>query len=87
MEFNVIGRFLDDHPDLYMPIIFRNPETVSILETLQTLIQEYLCIAKNTDLKAAEIRYRACQAHFKFALKRARRHSEACIQTLLTLTR
>lgn len=87
MEFNVIARFLDDHSDLYMPIIFRNPETVGVLETLKELVEEYLCIAKSSDLKVAEKRYFTCQKIFKPHFKRARRHSEACIQTLLSLTR
>ncbi len=87
MEFNLIARFLDDHPDLYMPIIFRNPETIGILETLKQLIDEYLHIAKNLDMKTAEARYLECQKIFKPHLKRARTHSEACIQTLLSLTR
>lgn len=87
MEFNVIARFLDDHPDLYMPIIFRNPETLSILEALRTIIDDYVRIAKTGDLKTAERKYRACQTFFRPHLKRARKHSEACIQTLLSLSR
>ena len=87
MEFNVIARFLDDHPDLYMPIVFRNPKTSSILRRMRMLIDEYIRIAEHHDLALAEKRYRSCQDFFKPHLKRARRHSDACIQTLLTLTR
>jgi len=87
MEFNVIARFLDDHPDLYMPIIFRNPGTPKVLRALQKAISEYLRIAESDDLPAAEKRYRDCQSAFKPHLKKAREHSEACIRTLLSLTR
>lgn len=87
MEFNVIARFLDDHPDLYMPIIFRNPGTPKVLRALQKAISEYLRIAESGDLPAAEKRYRDCQTVFKPHLKKARTHSEACIRTLLSLTR
>ncbi len=87
MEFNVIARFLDDHPDLYMPIIFRNPETKRILQSLQGIIAEYIRIAESGDLASAEARYHACRKLFRPHLKRARSHSEACIRTLLSLTR
>lgn len=87
MEFNVIARFLDDHPDLYMPIIFRNPGTPKVLRALQEAISEYLQIAESGNLSAAEKRYRECQTVFRPHLKKARIHSEACIGTLLSLTR
>ncbi len=85
MEFNVIARFLDDHPDLYMPIIFRNPGTPIVLRALQSAISEYLRIAESGDIPAAEKRYQECQTVFRPHLKRARSHSEACIRALLTL--
>lgn len=85
LEFNVIGRFLDDHPDLYMPIIFRNPDTLNVLRTLQSSIADYIRIAERVDLPAAEERYELCKRHFRSHLGRARRHSEACIRTLLSL--
>lgn len=87
MEFNVIARFLDDHPDLYMPIIFRNPETPRILRRLRDAVDACLSIAESGDLPAAERRYQACKKLFSPHLSRARRHSEACIRTLLSLTR
>lgn len=87
MEFNVIARFLDDHPDLYMPIIFSNPGTPTVLRALQKAISEYLVIAESGDLPAAEKMYRECQTVFRPHLKKARNHSEACIRTLLSLTR
>jgi hypothetical protein len=85
MEFNVIARFLDDHPDLYMPIIFRNPKTVKILQAMHTIIGEYLTIAHSGNLTDAEKRYEASKLYFKPFLNRARKHSEACIETLLSL--
>lgn len=87
MEFNVIARFLDDHPDLYMPIIFRNPGTPKILRALQALIADYLRIAEMKDLSAAEKRYLRCRSRFSPHLTKARSHSEACIRTLFSLTR
>ncbi len=87
MEFNVIGRFLDDHPDLYMPIIFRNPGTKNLLKVLRSLIDEYIRIAEEKDLSSAEDRYVHCKQFFASHLKRARTQSEACIQTLLSLSR
>ncbi len=87
MEFNVLGRFLDDNPDLYIPIIFSNPRTVEILQKLKKLVDTYLRIATTSDFPQAEARYRACKKAFQPHLKRARSHSEACIQTLLTLSR
>ncbi len=87
MEFNTIARFLDDHPDLYMPILFRNPKTLKILHRMKVLIDAYIRIAEERDLHTAEKRYRACQSFFRPHLKRARVQSEACIKTLLSLTR
>lgn len=86
LEFNVIARFLDDHPDLYMPIIFRNPETIGILESLHATIGSYLQIAKKGDLKTAEKRYHALRRFFGPFLTRARKRSEACIRTLSTFS-
>lgn len=85
MELNVVGRFLDDHPDLYMPIIFQNPGTKQILLQLQRTIGTYLTILEQQSLAAAEDQYQQCQTFFRRHLKRARRESEACIQTLLQL--
>jgi prephenate dehydrogenase len=85
MEMNVVGRFLDDHPDLYMPIIFNNPGTKEILLELQRTIGSYLQIIEQESLPPAEARYKACQTYFGQHRKRARRESEACIQTLLQL--
>lgn len=87
LELNVIGRFLDDSADLYIPIIFRNPETKKILRTLQRTINRYVDIADHQDLPAAAARYRSCKKTFAPILSRARSHSEACITTLLSLSR
>lgn len=87
LELNVIGRFLDDSADLYMPIIFNNPETKKILRTLQRVVNRFVTIADHHDLPAAEASYRSCKRKFAPFLSRARSHSEACIQTLALLSR
>ncbi len=83
-EFNIVGRFLDDHPDLYVPIIFRNPRIVEVLQTMQNVIQDYLHIAQASDFAAAEQRYAECKRHFQPFLRRARSRSELCIRALLS---
>ncbi len=87
LEFNVIGRFLDDEPELYMPIIFRNPAAPAILRRLKRLLDGYIRIADRRDLPAASRRYRRLKSHFAPFAKRARSHSEACIATLSKLSR
>lgn len=87
MEFNVITRFLDDDPELYMPIIFRNPRITEVLKQLQRTVKRYQSIAKKKDLAAAKRRYLTCKQEFEPFLKRSRAHSEACIKTLLSLMR
>lgn len=87
LEFNVIGRFLDDDPELYVPIMFRNPETLKILKTLSNIVGRYVAIAEQRDFPLATIRYLQAKKKFGPHLKRARAQSEACIQTLLSLTR
>ncbi len=87
MEFNTVARFLDDHHDLYIPILFRNPETKKILSIMKKIIDGYLVIAESGDLASAERNYLACKKFCRPRLKRARSHSEACIRTLLSLSR
>lgn len=87
LEFDVIGRFLDDDPALYMPIIFRNSRTVEVLKHLQRTVKRYFAIAKKKDIASAKRRYLMCKQEFGPFLKRSRAHSEACIKTLLSLTR
>lgn len=87
LEFNVIGRFLDDHAGLYMPIIFRNPETTKILKSLRNRIDEYIVLAERKDISGAEKRYARSKKFFAPHLNIARAHSEACIRTLLSLSR
>lgn len=86
-EFNVVGRFLDDHPDLYMPIIFRNRRTLKTLKDMRHIIDAYIDIAERQDFAGAEARYAACQRHFKPFLRRARKRSELCIRALLSSSR
>ncbi len=87
LEFNVIGRFLDDEPELYMPIIFRNPAAPAILRRLRSLLDDYVRIAESRDLPAASRRYNRLKRTFAPFSKRARAHSEACIATLSKLSR
>lgn len=87
LEFSIIGRFLDDHPDLYMPIIFRNPETRKIVRALQKSLGAFAKIAEKEDLPGAERRYSASQKFFASHLKRSRAKSEACVRTLASLTK
>lgn len=85
LEFNLIGRFLDDDPDLYGPIVFENPETVRILRMLRDLLDEYLGIAEQHDLSVFSRKYADLKHFFGDHAKRARLHSEACIRTLTGL--
>jgi prephenate dehydrogenase len=87
LEFNVIGRFLDDNPSLYMPIIFRNPLTPRILRAMRKNIDAYLSIARKKRLPSAMRRYKKAKEFFAPFTGRAREHSEACIRTLTSLTR
>ncbi len=86
-EFNIVGRFLDDHADLYMPIIFRNPRILRVLKNMRSVIDSYIDLAEKKDFKKAEARYAACKGHFKPFLKRARIRSEVCIRALLATSR
>ncbi len=83
-EFNIVGRFLDDHPDLYMPIIFRNPQIMLVLKRMRSIIDDYIDIAEKKDFARAESRYAACKKYFHVFLKRARHRSELCVRALCT---
>lgn len=85
IELNVIGRFLDDHPDLYGPIIFHNPHTKRMLTTLRDVIDRYIRIADAQDLAAFHDRYHDLQEFAGSLLHHARDRSEACIRTLSSL--
>ncbi len=85
IEFNVIGRFLDDVPELYMPIIFENPATLRALKYMRRLLNQYIAIATKRNVQSASRRYRALKNYFGPLTARARRHSEACIRTLSSL--
>ncbi len=86
-EFNIVGRFLDDHADLYMPIIFRNPRILPVLRNMRDIIDSYIDIAEKRDFIRAENRYAACKRFFKPFLTRARNRSELCIRALLSNSR
>lgn len=85
LEFNVVGRFLDDNAELYMPIIFKNPALKNVLKHLQKSMQRAQGIARTKNLKKAGAWYDELKEYFGPLTKRARNHSEACIQTLLQL--
>ena len=40
LELNVVGRFLDDNPDLYGPIILQNPDTLMIMRTFRDVLDD-----------------------------------------------
>ncbi len=52
LELNVIGRFLDDNPDLYGSIILDNPDTLKILHAFSAAVDD--CI-KMVEKKRHEI--------------------------------
>jgi prephenate dehydrogenase len=83
LEFNVVGRFLDDNAELYMPIIFKNPALKNVMKHLQKSMQRAEGIARTKNLQQAGAWYDELKEYFGPLTKRARRHSEACIQTLL----
>ena len=85
IELNVIGRFLDDDPSLYGPIILQNPQTLQLLKTLRSLLDEYLKMAETTDLAAFHKKYDSLRAFFGPITAYARTRSEACIRTLSSL--
>ena len=87
LEFNLLGRFLDDNPDLYGPIILDNPQTLSLLKLLRRLLDRYIAMVERKDLSAFKRNYLDLKRFFGPHAKRARAHSEACIRTLSSLTR
>ena len=82
LEFNVIGRFLDDDPALYMPIIFGNPATLPMLKKLKGIVEDYIQIASSANLVRASQRYALAKAYFGKHTRRARAQSEDCIRVL-----
>lgn len=87
IELNVIGRFLDDDPKLYGPIIFSNPVVKNIIATLRILLDEYQTIAETGDLTKFTKHYDMLRRSFGTFPTHARRRSEACIRTLSHLSR
>ncbi len=88
LELNMVGRFLDDNPLLYGPIIFGNPRSLEVIKTLQTLLGEYAKICEQQDYTRFRSLYHELQRSFssrRTALARTR--SEACIRTLAHLRR
>lgn len=87
LELDLVGRFLDDDPMLYGPIIFGNPQSRTIIRTLQTLLKECARICDAQDYSHFAKQYRRLQRRFGARTVRARRRSEACIRTLALLSR
>lgn len=82
LELNLVGRFLDDDPLLYGPIIFGNPQSRTIIRTLQRLLADCAAICERQDYSHFSAQYRTLQRRFGRRTARARRRSEACIRTL-----
>lgn len=86
IEFNVIGRFLDDSPELYMPIIFSNPQMPGILKQMQKELNHYRRIAEKGDLTTAAKDYVKLKKYFGSHAPLSRKRSEACIRLLASLS-
>ncbi len=88
MELNLVGRFLDDDPLLYGPIIFGNRDSGKIIETLRKLLGNFSTICKTQDYSRFSKHYRTLQRRFGAArLSRARGRSETAIRAITTLPR
>ncbi len=81
LELNVVGRFLDDSPELYGPIILENPRAPEVFAQLQRLAGEYATM----DQPAFSKRYRGLRTFFGRFARDGRAHTEACIKTLSSL--
>ncbi|MFA7681656.1 MAG: prephenate dehydrogenase/arogenate dehydrogenase family protein [Candidatus Peribacteraceae bacterium] len=82
LELNVVGRFLDDNPALYGPIILNNPDTLSILEAFNAALSDCIAMAKKQDLKRFSERYEQLRSFFGAHAKEGRESTEACIRFL-----
>jgi len=82
LELNVIGRFLDDSPGLYGPIILNNPDTLVILEALGTALLSCVAMVKQKDLQGFSDRYERLRAYFGSQTAKGRENTEACIRLL-----
>lgn len=85
LELNVVGRFLDDNPDLYGPIILDNPDTLKILKTFRGVLDDCIEMAEGKDLHRFTQRYKRLQEFFGPFAKTGRISSEECIRTLSKL--
>jgi prephenate dehydrogenase len=82
IELNVIGRFLDDDPALYGPIILANPQTIGMLRVLRSRLDSYLDMAERGDQSAFADTYTSLRTYFAPVTVHARARSEACIRAL-----
>lgn len=83
LELNVVGRFLDDNPDLYGPIILDNPDTLRILKTFRSVLDDCIEMAEKEDHHLFTERYERLQEFFGENTKRGRESAEECIKTLV----
>lgn len=87
LELNVVGRFLDDDPNLYGPIILDNPDTIPILEAFRSVLDECIAMSKAKDLQRFTERYKQLQEFFGPFAAEGRKTTEACIQLLSDISR
>ena len=87
IELNLVGRFLDDDPTLYGPIILDNPETAHILALLRRSLSEITEMLKGNDLRAFAKKYHLLANFFGPQTKEGREKTEICIRTMSRLKR
>lgn len=82
IELDLVGRFLDDSPNLYGPIMFANPETKHILELLKESVDTCLNYTNDVHGDSFTKHYSSLQNFFGKHCEEGRNHSEQCIRTL-----
>ena len=82
IEIDLVGRFVDDEPSLYGPILLQNPETVDILTLFRDCIDECIALAKTKDHDGFAKKYKELQSFFGTYGSTSRERTEACIRTL-----
>ncbi|MEK7590979.1 MAG: prephenate dehydrogenase/arogenate dehydrogenase family protein [Patescibacteria group bacterium] len=86
LELNVVGRFLDDNPDLYGSIIIDNPDSLKVLTALRSALDECICVVEDRDLPAFSRLYEGLKRYFGDLTKTGRDRSEACISLLASFS-
>lgn len=82
IELDLIGRFLDDSPHLYGPMILDNPMSKEILRNLRDSIDHCLYCADHPEGTSFNERYGELQEFFGRHCKEGRARSEDCIRIL-----